>query len=124
MGKSGLVSGWKLPAGERARLLDQFPPLYTEVVADHVTLQAGVNKDSPPPPRVHAEVVGRADDGRGLECLVVALNESTDRPDGSTFHITWSLGPGRKAIESNEVLRDLGWWAIGPIRIDLTPAIF
>ena len=33
----------------------------------------------------------------------------TDRPDGSTYHITWSLGPGRKARESNDVLRDQGW---------------
>ena len=28
--------------------------------------------------------------------MVVELDGTTDRPDGSTYHITWSLGPGRK----------------------------
>ncbi len=54
-------------------------------------------------------MVGRADDGSSLECLVVEMDGATDRPDGSTYHITWSLGPGRKARESNDVLRDQGW---------------
>ena len=57
-------------------------------------------------------MVGRADDGSSLECLVVELDGITDRPDGSTYHITWSLGPHRKARESNDVLRDQG---LGPI---------
>ena len=54
-------------------------------------------------------MVGRADDGHGLECLVVEIDGATHRPDGSTYHITWSLGPGRRARESNELLRDKGW---------------
>ncbi len=56
-----------------------------------------------------ARIVGRADDGRSLECLVVEIDGSSDRPDGSTYHITWSLGADRKARESNDVLRDKGW---------------
>jgi hypothetical protein len=56
---------------------------------------------------------------------VVELDGTTDRPDGSTYHITWSLGPGRKARESNDVLRDNGWQRIdAPIAIDLEPARF
>ena len=42
-------------------------------------------------------MIGRADDGESLECLVVEIDGTTDRPDGSTYHITWSLGPGRRA---------------------------
>jgi len=54
---------------------------------------------------------------------VVELDGATDRPDGSTYHITWSLGPGREAIESNAVLRDRGWEPIDPsIPIELGPA--
>jgi hypothetical protein len=69
--------------------------------------------------------VGRADDGESLECLVVALDGSTDRPDGSTYHITWSLGPGRRARESNDVLRDKGWdYLDAPIAVELEPARF
>jgi hypothetical protein len=70
-------------------------------------------------------VVGRADDGKSLECLVVTLGGTTHRPDGSTYHITWSLGPGRKARESNDVLRERGWVALKPpIEIQLEPARF
>jgi hypothetical protein len=69
--------------------------------------------------------VGRADDGKSLECLVVQIDGTTDRPDGSTYHITWSLGPGRKAKESNDVLRDDGWRRLDrAIPIRLQPAIF
>jgi hypothetical protein len=74
---------------------------------------------------VSAEIVGYADDGRSLECLVVEIDGTTGRPDGSTYHITWSLGPGRRAKESNDVLRELGWEPVDrPIPIHLEPAKF
>ena len=119
------VTGWKLPKDERERLLERFPPKYDRTVADHVTLKAGASEDTPLPREVESVVVGRADDGESLECLVVEIDGSTDRPDGSTYHITWSLGPGRKAKESNDVLRDEGWDRIDrPIPIELEPARF
>jgi hypothetical protein len=122
----GVVTGWKLPRGaERERLLERFPTKYERVIADHVTLQAGASEDTPLPREVSAEIVGRADDGESLECLVVAIDGTTDRPDGSTFHITWSLGAGRRAKESNDVLRDRGWTRIDkPIAIEIEPARF
>jgi len=114
------VTGWKLPKHERDRLLGRFPPKYGQVIADHVTLEVD-RADLPPKPV--ARIVGRADDGDSLECLVVELDGTTDRPDGSTYHITWSLGPGRKAIESNDVLRERGCESIGAsIAITLEPA--
>ena len=117
-----MVTGWNLPQGERERLLKRFPPNYENVIADHVTLQVG-GTELPAQPK--ARVVGRADDGESLECLVVELDGTTDRPDGSTYHITWSLGPGRKAIESNDVLREQGWSPIdAAIPVDLEPARF
>ena len=125
MAKPGTVTGWKLSREQRVQLLERFPPRYANVVADHVTLRTGATKETPLPPKREAQVVGRADDGDSLECLVVALDGSTDRPDGSTFHITWSLGPGRKARESNDVLRKRGWQPIEkPIPIELEPARF
>jgi hypothetical protein len=126
MAKPGTVTGWKLPQVERELLLRQFPPKYENVVADHVTLRVGATPDTPLPPRPESSrVVGRADDGESLECLVVALDGSTDRPDGSTYHITWSLGPGRRARESNDVLRDKGWdYLDAPIAVELEPARF
>ena len=117
-----MVIGWKLPRGERERLLSRFPPKYENVIADHVTLQVG---GTTLPPKPAAQIVGRADDGTSLECLVVELDGTTDRPDGSTYHITWSLGPGRKAIESNDVLRDFGWKPLdSALPVELEPARF
>jgi len=120
------VTGWKLPRdGERQRLLERFPPKYDRTVADHVTLEVGADEDTPLPDAVNARIVGRADDGKSLECLAVEIDGTTDRPDGSTYHITWSLGPGRKAKESNDVLREQGWDSLDkPIPIDLDPARF
>jgi hypothetical protein len=126
MAQPGTVTGWKLPEVERELLLRRFPPKYENVVADHVTLRVGATPDTPLPNRPDSSaVVGRADDGKSLECLVVEIDGSTDRPDGSTYHITWSLGPGRKARESNEILRDQGWDYIeAPIPVELEPARF
>lgn len=126
MGRLGTVTGWKLPQVERDLLLGRFPPKYEKVVADHVTLRVGATPDTPLPNKPEsAKVVGRADDGDSLECLVVELDGTTDRPDGSTYHITWSLGPGRRARESNDVLRDQGWdYLEAPIPLELEPARF
>jgi hypothetical protein len=126
MAKPGTVTGWKLPQVERDLLLRQFPPKYENVVADHVTLRVGATPETPLPEKPQSSrVVGRADDRRSLECLVVEIGGTTDRPDGSTFHITWSLGAGRRARESNDVLRDQGWdYLDAPIPVELEPARF
>jgi hypothetical protein len=125
MAKPGTVTGWKLPRDERSLLLERFPPKYENVVADHVTLRVGATPSTPLPRKAEARIVGRADDGWSLECLVVELDGTTDRPDGSTYHITWSLGPSRKPKESNEVLRDKGWEPLAaPIDVELEPARF
>ena len=125
MARPGTVTGWKLPRDEREMLLQRFEPKYDNVIADHVTLRTGATPDTPLPRRPEARIVGRADDGRSLECLVVELDGTTGRPDGSTYHITWSLGPGRLARQSNDVLRDHGWEHIdAPIPVEFEPARF
>ena len=126
MAKPGTVTGWKLQREERDLLLQRFPPKYASAIADHVTLRVGATPQTPLPREPEtARIVGRADDGDSLECLVVELDGTTDRPDGSTYHITWSLGPERKARESNDVLRDQGWEHLpAPIDIRLEPARF
>ena len=102
------ILGWKLDLAGRTELLARFPPVYAETVADHVTF----GRKSKAPAMLEADratVVGRADDGRGVEALVVEVNGTTGRWDGGTYHVTWSLGPGRKAKESNEVIVAQGW---------------
>ena len=126
MAKPGSVTGWKLPREERETLLGRFPPKYENVIADHVTLRVGAGPDTPLPRKPDASrIVGRADDGRSRECLVVEMDGTTDRSDGSTYHITWSLGAGRKARESNDVLRDQGWEHVdAAVDVELEPARF
>ena len=126
MPKPVTVTGWKLPETERDLLLRRFPPKYEKVVADHVTLRAGASDESPLPRSPdQSEVIGRADDGDGLECLVVQIDGSIERPDGSTYHITWSLGPRRRPRESNDVLRDQGFQLLeAAIPLTLLPARF
>jgi len=115
--------GWKLDRGERSALLARLPPLYGEAVADHVTFRSKVAPDALLPPGAPAEIVGRADDGQAVEAMVVAIDGQTARPDGSTWHVTWSLGPGREAKESNKVIAERGWTRFdAPVPLKLIPA--
>jgi hypothetical protein len=108
-GSGDTVTGWKLDREQRKELLQQFPPRYAETDADHVTLQTKASEHAPLPEETLGEIVGRADDGKGVEAMVVRIGGTTDRPDGSTYHITWSLAEGRDAVESNDVIAAHGW---------------
>ena len=121
------VTGWKLDHASREFLVDIFPPRWRDLVADHITFDTQASLSDPVPPKPEAAVIGHADDGDGLEALVVSIAGNCNRPDGSIFHITWSLDRdrGRQAIESNAVLANHGWRPLAvPIAIELTPARF
>ena len=105
----------------------RFKPLFPDVIADHVTLRTGTNHKTLLPRETRCEVVGEIGDGVGVQALVVRIGGTTDRPDGSTFHITWSLdrARGRRPVESNDVIAQLGWQTLSePVPIRLTPARF
>jgi hypothetical protein len=122
-GEGDSVIGWKLDREQRKELLQQFPPRYGNPDADHVTLRTEAAEDSELPEEMLGEIVGRADDGRGVEALAVSIGGTTHRPGGGTYHITWSLGPGRKAQESNDVLAASGWSAFDlPMPVKLIPS--
>jgi hypothetical protein len=119
------VIGWRVDPAQRAELVARFPPRYTETVADHVTLKAKVAADSSLPGESRGEIVGEADDGQGVQALVVAIGGTTDRPGGGTYHITWSLAPGRGAKESNDIIGSFGWQRLEtPVAVRLVPARF
>ena len=124
MAKPGSVIGWLLAEDDREKLLQLFPPKFEKTVAHHVTLKSEAERD-PLPNDVKAEVVGRTDDESGVEAMIVAIDGTTGRPDGSTYHITWSLGDGRRARESNDVIRERGWQKLDqPIPVRLQPGRF
>ena len=78
MSAIGRVIGWKLDRDQRKQLLEQFPPRYADVIADHVTLKTNSERKELPGP-AEAAIVGRADDEDSLECLVVTINGLTAR---------------------------------------------
>lgn len=102
------VLGWKLERHQRDALLQRFPPAYEVVVCDHVTLKFG---EAPcfEPADVSAEIIGFANDRQGVQAAIVEIAGVSARPDGGVYHITWSLAPGRRAKESNDVIAALGW---------------
>jgi hypothetical protein len=115
--------GWLLDPRDRATLLARFTPAWPDVIAHHVTLAS--KTIDPLPTETAGEIVGHVDDGEGLQALAVAIHGTTDRPDGSTYHITWSLdeAAGREARQSNDVLRERGFHRLAaPIPIRLTPS--
>lgn len=119
---SGPFVGWEVDRHERDALLQHFPPAYDRVVADHVTLKFGATGDRTPPGETQAEIIGFVDDGAGVQAAVVAIDGASHRPDGGVFHITWSLADGRRAVESNDVIRERGWTALpAPVPVHLHP---
>lgn len=109
-------------ATERNDLLRMFKPKYPKVYAHHVTYSMK-NKDKMPPPDIQtAQIVGWADSGDGIEAAVVAIDGSTERPDGGTYHITWSLDPEKyKPFNSNQIIAN-GWEKLpNPVTISLSP---
>ncbi|MBB5712326.1 hypothetical protein [Sphingomonas xinjiangensis] len=119
-----LVTGWKLDRAERGQLLERFIPRYADIVADHVTLSLGA---APLPTETRGKIVGEADDRQGVQALIVSISGRTARPDGSTYHVTWSLdrSKGRRPVESNQLIAQLGWSPLDkPVPLTLLPARF
>lgn len=115
------ISGWRIDREEREALLRRFPPRYAQTVADHVTYGRVALAELPLHER--ARLIGRADDGAGVEAMVVELGGSAARPTGGTYHITWSLGPEREAVESNDVIAACGWEPFDePASVRIEPA--
>lgn len=97
-----MYTGYLLTDDSRSRLLQKFPPRYPKVIAHHITEAFGTKKSDPAPAQPKfVSVVGYIDSGDGVEGLLVAVDGSTDRPDGGKYHITWSLKEGRKPVETN-----------------------
>lgn len=119
------ATGWKLDRFLRVRLLERFPPAWPDVIADHVTLTPPKARQEAPATAEEGSIVGHVNDGEGLQALVVEIRGTTARPDGGTYHITWSIdrARGREPKDSNDVLARLGWDPVdAPITIPLVPA--
>src|SRR5262249_17765678 len=92
--QNGHYLGYALYDTSRQAMLKRFPPKYSDVKADHVTLKfPAAAEDVLPPQPQSARVIGYADSGDGIEAAVVEIDGSTVRPDGRMFHVTLSVDP-------------------------------
>ena len=104
---------------DRDSLLAAFPRAYPRVVARHIALECGEPPDFPLPGGAEGFVVGVADDGAGVQALVVEIGGSTRRPDGGAYHIAWSPGAPHGGGEQR---RDPGTGLDGDARAPPRPA--
>jgi hypothetical protein len=79
----------------RRRVLARFQPAYPAVKADHITHRFGVDDFEDLHWADRIEIIGLADDGHGIQALLVRVDGETERPDGGHYHITLSLDPNK-----------------------------
>lgn len=117
---------YELDKKSRQILAATFPPKYPEFIGHHITLRMAKKNDTnlPSMPK-SVRVIGYADDGDGLEALVVEVNGKVTRPDGNAYHITWSLdrSKGKKPFHSKGLVA-AGYEAVTPIDIQAKPELF
>ena len=114
-------SAYVLSKKSRAEILKTFPPKFSIVNADHVTVKFGLSKEDCVPRPAKIEVVGYASDD-SLEAAVVSVNGKTQRSDGSSYHVTLSYEPNRKPVQSNGLISN-GWDSVKPFSIQTKPEI-
>jgi hypothetical protein len=102
----------------RDKLIKAFPPSFSKVICHHVTLM--FNNIHPDTVEEFIDVkditiIGIAAD-EAIEALIVEIDGSHKRKDGSTYHITHSLTPGkRKPVDSNTLIKNKGFTKVSPI---------
>jgi hypothetical protein len=117
--------GWKISPEDCSTLLAKFPPAYEPVATPHCTLALGTHSSAPLPPPAQGLIIARVDNLEGVEAFLVSIDGDTLRPDGGTFHITWSLAAGRKPKESNDVILSAPPSEVfPPVLVDLHPVRF
>ena len=127
MKKIALYSGYLISEDSKKELISIFPPKYDRVIAHHITTEFG-SESVEPPATDDVYVVGYADSGDGIECVVVQVNGTTVRQkDNSTYHITMSLDSksNRKPFDSNTIIKNNGYITLDKkIKINVKPFVF
>jgi len=82
------VIGWKLDEAERPGLLERFPPLWPDVIADHITLDPDASASDPLPHERSAAARSRADPHHPSPVLkavdLLFVRTSSRRGDGGS----------------------------------------
>jgi hypothetical protein len=94
---------WMLSDQQRGELLELIPAVYPRIIAHHVTKEFDVPESSGAPENEIGKIYKIVDDGKGVQGILVRVNNSRHRSDRHLYHITWSLADGRKPVETNFV---------------------
>lgn len=119
-----MYSGWLLKDSSVTQLKNIFDVRHPDFIGHHVTYMFG--KDSTLPNEADIEVIGHCVTDK-VEAFVVTVDGSMVRPDGSIYHLTWSLdkSKGAKPVDSNKAIEQSGFKHLDvPIKIYTTPKIF
>lgn len=113
---------YNLTESSRAKLLSEFPPKFSKVVAHHITNIFGVDSSTPLPPiPKKVEVIGYACNDK-IECVVVRVdNKERRESDSKLMHITLSHSNEVKPVISNDLLMDAEYTAVIPLEIEVVP---
>lgn len=118
--EKGHYLAFVLSDNARSMLLLSFRPKFSKVYVHHVTVEFRLTQEKldkilqelGDPKKVVLTGFSRSDH---LELATVTLNGKTKRPDGGTYHITYSLDPPKKPVDSNQLLLATGGEAMYPM---------
>ena len=120
-----MYTGYEIEQGSRGKLATLFPPKYPNFMGHHITEAFGVKDGSVPEQPQRIMVVAHIDNGEDVEGFVVSIDGSTNRPDGGTYHLTWSIdrNNGAKPVHTNNHI-DKAVPLKRPIEIDADAKFF
>ena len=120
-----------LDENERSKLLSLYPPKFSKVIANHVTMCMKQNVaafDKYLDEFYDGVIIGMVTDGRSIEAMIVDMNfngKISHQCDGRRLHCTWSLDPDEeweetgkkvKPVNSNDLIKLYDAVKIGPIK--------
>lgn len=107
--EKGHYLAFVLDENTRAMLLLSFHPRFTKVYCHHVTIEFNLTAEKLEAitkklgSKVKATLTGFSRNDE-LQVATVKVNGETKRPDGGTYHLTYSLTPPAKPVDSNRLL--------------------
>ena len=120
-----MYTAYLLDPIQRSEMLSgQFQPLYSDVYAHHITCEFGVSKHAELPAKpLRVQIIGHANNTKGLEVYAVMVDGRHIREDGNIFHITWSLEKSVFKPKDSNTLIQKGFNLITPFEIKVSPAL-
>lgn len=119
-----MYNGYEIEKGSREKLITLYPPKYPNFIGHHITEKFGVKDGTVPKQPEKVIIVGYINNGKNLEGFLVSVDGTVNRPDGSKYHLTWSLdrSKGAKPYHTNWYVNDAV--KIKPIEIDVDAKFF